>query len=146
MLRTGIVILVVAAIVLASANLLVLYRHCNPDVPAIDPATPRGRWQALSADQQRGYARQYQALARRGTLRATLLRARQFGQLSADRQQYLRGLHAVLQDTLGNQPPSQRRELLRSSPSARAFFVYQALLVDDPERLAALRSQQPDAQ
>jgi hypothetical protein len=50
-------------------------------------------------------------------------------------------LYRVVARMLDQQPAARRSDLLHYPPSARAYFVYQALAADDPQTLTELAQQ-----
>jgi hypothetical protein len=143
--RKGIGLILLAAIVgLALANLVALRTGAIATRSVAMPSAWQ-RWRALSASDRLAYVLRYQAVTRHPDAAGAFRQAREFARLSPQRQEYLRDLYRVLEETLDRQSASQRLDLLRSPPRARAFFVYQALEAEQPERLAELaaRAQVP---
>lgn len=133
-------ILWVAVGALGAANGFV-YVQGRPPPSVTRAVDPWERWRHLDVAQRAAHLRSYQALAQQGDAAAVLRHARQFAQLPPQRRQALRELQAAFQDVLQWQGPVGRKDLLRSTPRARAFFVYQTLAATDPERLARLGEQ-----
>lgn len=135
--RSPATVLTIAAAALAAANVLA-YLELRAPAARPEPGSIGQRWQALSAAEQGRYIRQFQALAGREDAAAILGHAREFASLPARRRERLRSVAQAVADARAGLVPARRRDLLRSPPGARAYFVYQALLTDDPERLARL--------
>jgi hypothetical protein len=143
--RKGIGLLLLATIVgLALANLVVLRTGAMATRSVAMPSAWQ-RWRALSASDRLTYVLRYQAVTQHPDAAGAFRQAREFARLSPRRQEYLRDLYRVLEETLGRQSATQRRDLLRSPPRARAFFVYQALEAEQPERLAELAARAREA-
>lgn len=104
------------------------------------PVTAWDRWRSFTTGERAGYVQQYQTLSRRGDAGELLRRARRFAAQPAARRQAQRETFAILVETITRQPPAVRNEWLRAPPGARAYYVYRALTLDDPERLEALRT------
>lgn len=137
--------LVSVIVLLIGANAIVCFHSQRGAAPAYTRADSAwARWLALTTGDRLAYVQRYEALARRGDAGVVLQRAREFAQLPFEQQERLRSVQRAYQETLDQQTTNRRRELLRSPPRARAFFVYQALLAHDPERLATLRAQWSD--
>mgnify|MGYP000195901755 CR=1 FL=1 len=101
------------------------------------------RWRALPTEQRWELIRRYQELLRQTDLATAWRHAQQFRELPPIRQNYLRELYEVMRETLDRQPVSRRRELLRAAPRARAFYLYQILVSEEPARLAELATRRP---
>ncbi len=95
-------------------------------------------WRKLSEPARAEYTRRYQELLSQGRDQHALSRARRFARLTLDEQARLRALHGIVLDVLRRQPAVERRDLLRASPRARAFFVYQFLNDEMRQRLRQL--------
>lgn len=124
---------------LAAANGLV-YAQGRPKPPSPADGVWE-RWFRLDREARLARVRTYQTLMQSGDTAAALRQGRQFAQYPSPHRQALRELHAALQDVLQHEGPAGRKDLLRSTPPARAFLVYQALADTDPVRLARLAEQ-----
>lgn len=140
-LRRTTIALFCAAAALALANWALFVNHPT-DEPAAEGQALSGwqRWQALDPAERVSCVQRYQAVNRRADARKTWRHAREFGRFSAAEQDRLRDVLGVLRDTLDQQPPTRRRDLLRAPARVRAYEVYRALLAEDPARVAQLRS------
>jgi hypothetical protein len=132
-------ILWVGAALLAAANGLV-YAQGRPKPPSPADGVWQ-RWSRLDRETRLTHVRTYQTLVQAGDTAAVLRLGRKFAQYPPPRRQALRELHEALQDVLQHEGPAGRKDLLRSTPPARAFFAYQALAATDPARLARLAEQ-----
>ncbi len=133
--RTNLIIITVAIVTLGVANILVATRDRKPSTPS----TPWDRWCELPAPRRAACVQKHLSLARQANAKAILRDARRFGDLPPERQEYLRQLRHTIQETLAALPDGRRLDLLRLSPRARAFMIYQTLRSDQPKRLAELR-------
>ena len=133
--RTNLMI-IVATIILGIANIVVATRGRGP----AQPETSWDHWCKLSAPQRAACVHKYRSLARQPNTNVIMHNAGRFGELPPQRQEYLRQLRHVVDETLATLPEGQRLNLLRLSPRARAFLIYQTLRSDRPQRLDELRN------
>lgn len=134
--------LIATSVALAGLNAIVYFqaRANPPTTTATQPTGAWERWRSLSQADQLAYVRQYEAVVQSPDAATTLIRAREFRNLPASRQQRLREVRALLDETIARQRPTEQRGLLRSAERARAFNVYQILLNESPKNVAALRA------
>jgi hypothetical protein len=102
------------------------------------PETAWDRWRRMTVEARAAAVNRYREIARREDALAVLRRARQFEELSAQRQDCLREVHHELQLALARPREWPAPELVRSSPQLQAWYAYQDLMTDDPERLRQL--------
>jgi hypothetical protein len=140
--RTATIMLRTAIAVLALLNAALFWQSRRDQGPPARVDLEAQRWAALPPAERLEHVQRYQMLVRRADGHTLLDQAREFAALPADEQQRLRTLRDLLVSVVDRQSPADRRELLRLSPRARAYFVYRAMLADMPSwlsRLSALR-------
>jgi hypothetical protein len=135
-------ILLTAIVVLAVLNLLTLSKRASAAADAVADSGWQ-RWLALPEAKQQARVEFYQTLARRPDAGQVLRNAQEFAQLPPTEKERLRALAGLIQETLEEQPPAARRHFFRSTPRARAYLVYRAVVADLPKwirQLADLRA------
>lgn len=140
MTRTVNVMLLTASVVLALLNILVFTHGRGGRAAHSDPPAASDRWQALTPAGRLECVQRYQALARRPDARTVLRQACEFSEMPSEEQDRLRAISQLLERVLDRQSPAGRRELLRLSPRARAYFVYREVVAELPAWLAQYAS------
>jgi hypothetical protein len=134
---TTILIAPVLALGIANAVVLIQGRATGEAGPGtVGPAWQR--WRGLPTDVRAAHVRRFQDIVQRPDATGIWQSARRFARLPSAHQQALRTLQRLLTESLEHESPARRRDLLRSPPRAQAFFAYQALSAEDPERVIEL--------
>jgi hypothetical protein len=124
-------------LVLAFAN-LVLLAALRPTTENAATTGDWAAWTALAPNERQVLVERYQRTARSPEERNLLGRARQFRQRPEQEQELIRELQTVLRTTLSGESPARRRDLLLSSPRARAFAIHELLKSSSPAQLREL--------